>query len=190
MRIFHSLKSPWLIFDFDGTLVNSRAAVEEAYRRVGSPMPAGAWGKPWAEWCTEEAHRAKTMLYPRLIKEYVTVRPTFTELFVPWQGTILTSASYRGLIAVWYELALGSPFPSIMGTSQSASGKINLLARAHKERPVIYFDDDMEFARRVRDEIGVTVIHVHDAGYTQLGSTIQENCSWTPSSLPPVVTSG
>ena len=37
-------------FDLDGAMIDSRRAVEEAYRRVGIVMPDDAWGKPGVEW--------------------------------------------------------------------------------------------------------------------------------------------
>ena len=37
----------WVIFDLDGVLVDSRAAITEAYRRAGVDYPDSCWGRPW-----------------------------------------------------------------------------------------------------------------------------------------------
>ena len=58
------------LFDLDGTLVNTRLAVKEAYRQVGIEMPDDAWGKPWTEWLNNKfAHDAKAKIYPDVLKE-------------------------------------------------------------------------------------------------------------------------
>jgi hypothetical protein len=65
------------VYDLDGVLIDSRAAVEGAYLEVGVIMPDGAWGKPWHEWLPQllgshvEArivHKRKTDIYPGMIQ--------------------------------------------------------------------------------------------------------------------------
>jgi phosphoglycolate phosphatase-like HAD superfamily hydrolase len=65
------------VFDLDGTLVNSRAAVTEAYRRAGVVMPEDAWGKPWQEWLVDpvtralrhDVHNEKNRIYLSVLEE-------------------------------------------------------------------------------------------------------------------------
>ena len=55
-------------FDLNGTLVNTRPAIIEAYKRIG--VDAGSnWDRPWREWCTEEAHRKKDKIYEGVLME-------------------------------------------------------------------------------------------------------------------------
>lgn len=61
------------VFDLDGTLVDSRDAVQAAYEEVGVQMPEHAWGLPWRMWLPElcggsvpramEVHLLKNQVY-------------------------------------------------------------------------------------------------------------------------------
>ena len=67
-----TLNEPFVVFDVDGVLVDTRELVVQAYRDVGVEMPENAWGLPWHEWLpalvgddgrAAELHREKTRRY-------------------------------------------------------------------------------------------------------------------------------
>src|SRR5688572_14031374 len=79
------MRSLWL--DVDGTIIDSRALVERAYRDVGVQVPSGAWGRRWQDWLVDvcgsfelalETHIRKTDVYANLI-----MRTDLTEYALP-----------------------------------------------------------------------------------------------------------
>lgn len=96
---------PYNVFDLDGCLVDTREAVETAYRMAGVEMPVGAWGKPWREWCSPHVHELKNHFYPSCLVYYLQPGPALP-LWKRLTGNrvILTGASLEALEAVSVEL--------------------------------------------------------------------------------------
>lgn len=95
-----------ITWDLDGVLINSRRAVEEAYRAAGIEMPPDAWGKSAGEWMNmkhadyEFIHRQKQEAYPEMLRRFATPLAGARVLREEWQvngvrNVIVTSASLR-----------------------------------------------------------------------------------------------
>lgn len=66
-----------VVFDVDGTLVDTRDLSIEAYHAVGVKPPADSWMSPWREWLTryfagdrrraEATYRRKTKIYEQML---------------------------------------------------------------------------------------------------------------------------
>lgn len=136
------------IFDLDGTLVDTRVAVEESYRQAGATMPPSAWGKPWHEWTTEEVHKKKIELYPTVLEEYLEVFPyAYVARDLAPNAFILTSASQEAVRAVLECIGMKIP---LLGNSLSIDKKIERLNALDRE--CTYFDDDRNNVARIRME--------------------------------------
>lgn len=128
------------VFDLDGVVVNTRLAVEAAYRHAGVEMPADAWGKPWREWCSEKVHHAKNLAYRNALIEHATpgpllwlVRKLRTEVLV------LTGASPDAVNIVKrvFEIDFRT-----LGFERTPLQKVEKLRELSKTQQVVYFDDN------------------------------------------------
>jgi hypothetical protein len=154
-------------------------------------MPPDAWGRPWQEWCDADTHTRKNSIYVDLLRlNPPRPLPLLSEVFIPYGGAIITSASYWAATAVLQSTRFGSR-PNLLGTSISLSDRILVLARATKYRPTVYFDDDVETVKKASVEVPTLkyVIHVNEGVYTQYVNG-KENGTWTPSYWPVVETNG
>lgn len=57
-------------FDVDGTLVDTRWHVTEAYRRAGVELPDDAWHRSWEEWLPALVGDEARMIHSRKNREY------------------------------------------------------------------------------------------------------------------------
>lgn len=132
-----------VIFDLDGTLVDSKEAVKQAYLRAGVTMPEWAWGRPWREWMTDPmAHALKAMYYPAALKEHGRKLPLYD--YASKHGSpVITGASYvasQCVMELWGPLA-------IYENGLTPTGKVKFLS--HNIFPKLvgdkyYVDDDEE----------------------------------------------
>jgi hypothetical protein len=139
------------VFDLDGTLVLTQAAVIAAYEHVGICMPPQAWGRPWVEWLRTEAglpdhaaHAAKNRVYPSYLARLA--RPTgLLRHAVINRCPILTGASNDAVRAVeaCFEVDL-----NVAGFGLSLQDKIEWL---NDNTPGVYVDDDEKHRRAVSE---------------------------------------
>lgn len=143
------------VFDLDGTLVDTREAVRQAYLAVGVVYPTGAWGIPWQEWTqlsgndAERIHTAKNAAYPAALKKYAKRLPLLPyALYL--DAPILTGAS-RGAVRTLEEW-LGVKLNVVL-TSATTSDKINWLNDHMSSNALthVYVDDDMKVCRQVEE---------------------------------------
>ena len=82
------------VFDLDGTLIDTREAVRQAYRAAGlEEFPDDAWGKPAREWLRDEAvHTRKNALYPEMLRRYARKLPLLG-LCLNIHAPVITGAS-------------------------------------------------------------------------------------------------
>lgn len=138
------------IFDMDGTIVDSRRAVRDAYKRAGMELPDDAWGKTAKEWgCPPDVHKMKTSLYPTLLLR-LGRRLHSADLLETVHGEVLTGASMESVAAV--RKFLKHDFP-LAGVSCSAKMKIDILKSCASSGVVIYVDDDYDFGRRAMKSV-------------------------------------
>jgi phosphoserine phosphatase len=134
------------LFDLDGTLVDTRLAVKEAYRQVGVEMPDGAWGKPWTEWLNnKQVHKAKAKAYPNTLKAFAQELPLYHYAH-QHKCPVITGASREAVRAI--QALFGGL--NVIATCATHARKIEIIQTyIHDERNVAYVDDDL----RVHEEI-------------------------------------
>lgn len=134
-----------LVFDLDGTLVDTRRAVIEAYAHVGVTMPGWAWGMPWYKWLgSKQLHDAKSAVYPEMLKRYalkLRLYDVASRLYAP----VITGASDSAVRAV---TGLFGPL-NVRMVEATTLRKVLFLARC--KRTGTYIDDD----EKVREQVEV-----------------------------------
>lgn len=147
-------------FDVDGTLIDNRQLVREAYELAGVKLSDADWarcfGKTFGEWLVEwcdgdytrawEVHRAKNQYYHELIDRLATkdnhiLPPTLLahELLSQQREIyIVTGASNVAAVTVLQFLTLESIHPAYVTAALSIEGKINWI----RELGTIHIDDD------------------------------------------------
>jgi hypothetical protein len=89
------------VFDLDGTLIDNRLAIAEAYRAAGvHEVPVDV---PWTEFCTKAQHDRKNEMYPFFLERFAQPTALYEALWLTWhyrprwqtwrRPTILTGAS-------------------------------------------------------------------------------------------------
>jgi hypothetical protein len=158
-----------LVFDLDGTLVDTRAAVEAAYSAVGVRMPSNAWGKPWKEWLKdEELHRRKNAVYPIALALYAKRLPLM-EHCLRANARVITGASREAVRGIKRIL---EPRLRVVLHGASLAEKIAWLSCF--PQPGVYVDDSAEANARVALETGWRTLLPYEA-FEQL-SIIEEAC--------------
>lgn len=144
-----------LAFDLDGTLVDTRRAVVEAYRAAGVEPPDGFWGRPWREWLDDAAaHERKCAAYPEMLRRHAGELPLMG-LLRERGGVILTGASLDGAREVLRLFPVGRQVE--LHTGMTGDDKVRWLL---DHDPGVYYDDDLGFVERVERETKWAPIHV------------------------------
>lgn len=159
----HSLNMRHVVFDIDGTLVDTEPLVREAYRLAGVDMPKEAWGRPWQEWLpafrvgrnaalrVETVHRRKTAAYLELLRMTppTVLPPGRLAQDLVYVGTaevgFLTGASQRAAEAILDILHL--PKDLLLGYSCTLADKVRILGTLDGD--VEYYDDDPDTVSEV-----------------------------------------
>lgn len=164
-----------MIFDMDGTLVDTRDAVRMAYHDVGVAMPGSAWGKPWTQWLPDvcgsvqratELHAAKEKRYAdRLHAVRVTALGALAARVSNF--VLLTGASLPAVQLILTKVLLIDPDGVIVHACMTQTEKLGKLGQyAKREATGVYFEDDEPTAigaRVLLETLGVTgwsVCHV------------------------------
>jgi len=89
-----------VVFDLDGTLVDTREAVRLAYAAAGATMPEWAWGRPWHQWLFDsKVHARKNELYPEYIQRYAQALPLL-QVALDHDVPVITGASVEAVRAI------------------------------------------------------------------------------------------
>jgi phosphoglycolate phosphatase-like HAD superfamily hydrolase len=91
------------VFDLDGTLIDNRQAIVEAYRAVG--VHEVPFSMPWHDFCSQAQHNAKARVYPEMLERYARPTQLFERLWTRWNADrddwhrprCLTGASSRAV---------------------------------------------------------------------------------------------
>lgn len=204
-----------VVFDLDGTLIDTQKAVKMSYAYFGVRMPDEAWGKPWMEWLPEAAgsfhqaclvHAAKNEIYPNMIHKYAKrLPPSDLAVHLIKNGVrvrVLTGASPEGAKASLDFLGL-MKIVKIIGTGANSDQKLKKLSSegksswnemAKKKEPVFYIDDDIRMIEKIEKikkakwrTRSVFPFHYTPETYSEIERKVLEQ--WMLSSLPPGETS-
>jgi hypothetical protein len=141
------------VFDLDGTLVDTRRAVVEAYGAAGVKFPAFAWGLPWRAWLpglygeerAAELHAKKTEFYPEMLLNHAEKLPAalvFCQLVAEGVSVgILTGASCSSARAALEICEISQRH--LLGWEKDYIGKgVVLKYLKQAQNSVVYVDDD------------------------------------------------
>jgi phosphoglycolate phosphatase-like HAD superfamily hydrolase len=172
------------VFDCDGVLVDSRAAVEKAYREAGVQPPDDFWGKPWQEWLPQACkgiydamwyHKRKNEIYLNLIQRGAVPLLSGGEVFREMldQGATLIVATSGSMQAIQAVMRYHKLKPAATYYELRSEQRVSLLERIamdYLER-CVYVDDNPTFNEPMR------VIR-YDATMTK--DELTEAIGWTP----------
>jgi FMN phosphatase YigB (HAD superfamily) len=146
-----------IVCDLDGTLIDSKLAVIEAYRAVGVEMPTHAWGRPWQQWLHDEvAHTRKNDVYADMLRKYGEPLPLY-QVAARHQYPVITGASSAAVAAIVGQFG----WLNVVLTNASLEDKALWL---HDHAPTgIYVDDDPLTRDYVRRYTGWTCYSPQDA---------------------------
>ncbi len=141
-------------FDLDGTLVDSRATVLQAYRLVGVEPPPDFFYRPWKEWLhDEEKHQQKNAVYLGMLKHVkpLPLMSLYHTLICP--RLIMTGASKLAAMAIATKFSLDQ---RSLIYELSVEDKIR---RMNAMRSGIMFEDQLDAATKMRKETQWTICH-------------------------------
>lgn len=145
-----------LVWDLDGTLINTRQANYLAYKSLGINPPDDFHVRPWQEWCTQEAHDAKG----RVIDGFILNHAKPLQLLDVWEangrGTILTNSSWEAVEAIRRR------FPQLAdaGIHHEINSEGKTWWLAIQPTAGVYFDDSEKTINRVREMTEWTAVLV------------------------------
>jgi phosphoglycolate phosphatase-like HAD superfamily hydrolase len=156
-----------MVFDLDGTLIDNRRAIIEAYRLVGvNEVP---FSMPWSDFATKAQHEAKARAYPDMLQRYAQPTLLFERLWSRWnidhttwkRPVCLTGASPRAVDQIM-DLPLFRDLWKIVEitTGQTPQMKADWLA-THGWGT--YVDDDADARRIIKELTTWQVIDQHEA---------------------------
>lgn len=151
---------PSVVFDLDGTLVDTRQAVTQAYRWAGVELPDHAWGRPWQEWLpqllkyednaedplaqsAEQVHKLKNHYYQYTLKLYARALPCL-ERATHRSLVVLTGAS-RDAVTTLLKWNRSEKF-AVIYSDLRLDDKIDWL---NARPPGVYVDDDARVRERL-----------------------------------------
>lgn len=179
------------IFDLDGTLVDTRPLVVEAYRRAGVIMPDDAWGKTAEEWlpqCTRfnwrHVHDRKQQFYAELLADTNFERNEACRAMIELrysnvQTFVLTAASVYTTREILYRLFEPYQF-NLLGCGADRSRKEHQMRMLGRPQTTLWVDDDEDTCDFMED-LGCRVV-CYKEGIT----TKEEICrasSWLPDAV-------
>jgi len=140
-----------IVYDLDGTLIDTHEAVRQAYLVAGVEMPDDAWGKTWQEWLPDfQKHNLKNLAYPEMLRKYAKPLPLYYDA-IKSRDAVLTGASREAVYAI------KKIFPGLRIAMMRATRKRKLAwlrrQRVSISKPGIYVDDDEITRELVRKEL-------------------------------------
>lgn len=165
-----------LAVDLDGTLINTRGLVVEAYRLAGVNPPDDAWGRRWQDWLPNAVgghdralttHTRKTQIYVKLLGERDLHERELPAARLAREAHLLgrpvgcvTASTFTTAKMILNRLGLTN-VPLVAGATPKirVSALRSSLDAFHR---VIYVDDHVDNVTLVRSELPqIHVIHYH-----------------------------
>jgi phosphoglycolate phosphatase-like HAD superfamily hydrolase len=156
-----------LAVDLDGTLINTRGLVVEAYRLAGVNPPDEAWGRRWQDWLPNAVggyaralttHTSKTQIYVKLLGERdlrereLPAAQLVREARAVGQATgCITASTFTTAKMILTRLDLGS-VPLVAQVTSTARVS-SLRGALDSFDRVIYVDDHADNVALVRTEL-------------------------------------
>jgi hypothetical protein len=170
-----------VVFDIDGTLIDTRELVREAYARAGVTQPPETFHQPWEYWlpslvggvfAAQRIHRRKNFIYTKILDEMPpTVLPP-GRIAKDYAASLwmdvwaMTSGSLDGVLAALNCAGLG--FIPVLGFELDQKDKNKILETLE---PGVYVDDNADFELTAP---GWSFVHYHGQPYTTLVPEIWE----------------
>lgn len=144
------------LFDLDGTLIDNRRAVEEAYRAVGIIRPDKAWGRPVDRAsCSGAQHIMKNRIYPDMLRMHAKEGPGLKWwMAVKDNKWVITGASQAGARSSMKFLGLDTAL--LLSHGLTIKQKCDLI-KSMKE-PVVYIDSDFDVADQIRKDTECSIL--------------------------------
>lgn len=134
------------VFDLDGTLVDTRKAVEEAYHLAGVHMPPEMWGRPWQQWLNNaRVHSLKNKLYHQTLRQYGVKLPLL-EVALQLDAPVLTGASSAAVRTIMQRWASGLNIALVEATPLMKAVWLN------QHEPGTYVDDSEHTRAVIREK--------------------------------------
>ncbi len=154
------------IFDLDGTLVDTRDAVREAYKRVGVTMPDSAWGKPSSAWLPIPwLVKQKNVHYLKCLEMHADKLPLF-DYAQREKCPIITGASRQAVAHV--QTIYGQLNIELCGASRERKVEYLQNIRPHPKERLTYVDDDSHTRNLVRKKVPQCISLSPSEAYQQL----------------------
>lgn len=142
-------------FDLDGTLIDSKPVVLEAYRSVGIEPPSDFFLKTWREWLPDaQKHDEKNKMYLKLLYK---IKPLpLLELYRSLEGRcmIMTGASKVAVLAIAKQFGLDTKTTLCQMSIAQKIHQMNIFTSSG-----IMFEDQHEAAEQMRRETRWTICH-------------------------------
>lgn len=144
-----------VIMDVDGTVIDTREQVREAYARAGVIQPPETFHLPWEEWLPDAAggmfaatrvHKRKNQIYHKVLREMPPKILPAGRMLKEYRGAgldmyLTTSGSEEGVMCALAETGLG--FATVLGFELTKEQKNDIFSKF--VRPGVYVDDNKKF---------------------------------------------
>ena len=180
-------------FDVDGTLIDNKQLVRQAYEMAGITMSDDEWascfGKTFSEWLVErcggdyqkawEVHRVKNERYALLVAEQnalTVLPPTHLARELRAEGDVYFVTGASNVAANTVLMALGlDVHPAFVNAALSIEGKIEWII----ELDTVHIDDDIRIVEGLLDRGYPYVVH-YTIGDSLDGLRAAVEYLWTP----------
>lgn len=177
-----------VLFDVDGTLVDTKDAVVKAYAEAGVEVPPDFWGKTWQAWLPQmvgnaravEVHNAKNDIYMQMLKHVQRTGAADAAWLIHTAELseigFLTGASEEPSKQILWDLGFGVE-EHIYGYSMSVNDKAQMIKMAQRFYPggVTYVDDSQTAGEDIASITGCRFVHYAGQTRDELMELI-----WTP----------
>ena len=142
-----------MVFDLDGTLVDTRKANWEAYRHINISPPDNFHQIPWQQWVTVTGHDAKNRVLPKFMKIHAKELPLLGVARLMEDKVIVSNISAAALESLIDCVDLDE-FNIFAGLDiRSKADRINFL------RAEYYVDDSLGNCLYIKDNTECIVYH-------------------------------
>ena len=143
------------VYDFDGLLVETKAAIKQAWRLVGVTPPKDFWKRHWRTWCDDEAlYEKRNQVF--IAKCLPLIKPLpMLQLAAATGGLILTSGAQYRVVACLSHLGVTNCMVKCGLDVKQKAEELNSF-----KKPGVYFDDNWEHVSTLRTLTQWHIVHI------------------------------